>query len=252
MGGMGESATQPLSLSYATRDQICHGAARPHLHFKPAQRADAISPLFGALVARFHDWVAARDGDWLLDRTHARPKPTRAVMGQGFRGHVVGSAVVIYLQPFLHQSAWGQVWGLPEGAPPFRVKPSHVQKVSLTAALERGDFKDTDMELVAHSLSQNGSYSGSMISPVLVILSANSEAFVRDSRAADDIQNEIAAGCLEELPSTRLAIVPFATTKQNATDKKLPVHEAAAGKQPKIRRISDKSAGASALAACSA
>jgi hypothetical protein len=75
---------------------------------------------------------------------------------------------------------------------------------------------------------------------------------VRDSRAADDIRNELAAGCLEEFPSARLAIVPLATIKQNVTDKKLPAHEAAAGKQPKIRRISDKSAGASDLAACNA
>jgi hypothetical protein len=108
------------------------------------------------------------------------------------------------------------------------------------------------MDLVAHSLRDHVNYRGSMISPMLVILSANSEAFVKDSRAADDIRAELDEKCLEEFPSARLAIVPYCTVKQNVTDKKLPAHEAAAGKQPKIRRISDKAAGSSALAACNA
>ena len=91
-----------------------------------------------------------------------------------------------------------------------------------------------------------------MISPMLVILAANSEAFAKDSRAADDIRAELDAKCLEEFPTARLAVVPYCTVKQNVTDKKLPAHEAAAGKQPKMRRISDKAAGSSALAACNA
>jgi hypothetical protein len=91
-----------------------------------------------------------------------------------------------------------------------------------------------------------------MINPMLVILAANSDAFVKDSGAVDDIRAELDEKCLEEFPTARLAIVPYCTAKQNVTDKKLPAHEAAAGKQPKIRRISDKAAGSSALAACNA
>ena len=68
-----------------------------HLHFKPERRADIIDPLFDTLVARFHDWALARDSAWLRGCDPARPKPMRSITGEGFRGHVVGSAVVIYL-----------------------------------------------------------------------------------------------------------------------------------------------------------
>jgi hypothetical protein len=249
---MSEAVVQVLAqLRDSTRSAAVQHVT-PHLHFNPECRADIINPLFDTLVARFHGWALARDSAWLRGCDPARPKLTRAIMGEGFRGHIVGSAVVIYLQPFLHQIAWGQVWRLPEGAPPSRVTAEPVQTVSLAAALARGDFRDTDMDLVAHSLRDHVNYSGSMISPMLVILSANSEAFVKDSRAADDIRAELDEKCLEEFPSARLAIVPYCTVKQNVTDKKLPAHEAAAGKQPKIRRISDKAAGSSALAACNA
>ena len=92
---MAEAVVQPLAQMRDSARPAAEQHVPYHLHFKPAHRDDVINPLFDTLVARFHDWVAACDGDWLLGRDPVRPKLTRAIMGHGFRGHVVGSAVII-------------------------------------------------------------------------------------------------------------------------------------------------------------
>ena len=109
---------------------------------------------------------------------------------KNFQGHVVGSSVVIYLGQYMHQSAWGQVWRLPEGEAPVRVKPTPVHNVNIDEALARGDLKGTGFELLAHTLAQRGCSSPSMMSPLLVVLTSNSAAFTGDQRALKDVDDE--------------------------------------------------------------
>jgi hypothetical protein len=162
---------------------------------------------------------------------------------ENFQGHVVGSSVVIYLGQYMHQSAWGQVWRLPEDEAPVRVKPTPVHNVNIEEALARGDLKGTGFELLAHTLAQRGCSSPSMMSPLLVVLTSNSAAFTGDQRALKDVDDELAPGCLEAFPTPRLGMIPFVTVRQSLVDKKLAAHLKAAGEEAKARRISNKSAG---------
>jgi hypothetical protein len=99
-----------------------------------------------------------------------------------FHGHVVGDSVVIYLGHYMHQSAWCQVWRLPEDRAPVRIEPKPIQNVSLMDALTRGDLKDSGFELLAHTLEARGCSAASMLSPMLVVLTSNSPAFTMDKR----------------------------------------------------------------------
>jgi hypothetical protein len=110
---------------------------------------------------------------------------------KNFQGHVVGSSVVIYLGQYMHQSAWGQVWRLPDGGAPVRVKPTPVHNVNIDEALARGDLKGTGFELLAHTLAHRGCSSPSMMSPLLVVLTSNSAAFTGDQRALKDVDSQI-------------------------------------------------------------
>jgi hypothetical protein len=237
-------STRTLAEMHTTKECI----ERP-LGFHPESRTDLISPAFDAVVARHTSWLLERDSAILRGETPARPRLSLAIFGglEDVHVHIVSNTLVIHLELYLNQHAWGQVWRSAPGEAPVRVTPAPVHTVSLAASLVRGDLSGSSGELLAHILPQRGCYGGSMISPMLVILACNSDRFIGDARAVEDIDNEVAAECLVRFSGADLEIIPYCSIKQNVTDKKIAAHLKAQGQQPKVRRISDKKSGESAL-----
>jgi hypothetical protein len=219
------------------------------LGFHPESRTALISPGFDAVVARYTTWLLSRDSAVLTGVIPARPRLSMAIFAglDEVHLHIVGNTLVIHIELYLNQQAWGKVWRLPPDKAPYRVMPVPVHNVSLAAALERGDLSGTYGELLAHTLPLRGCYGASMISPMLVILAGNSDRFIGDERASKDIDDEIEAGCLEKFLGVDLEMVPYCSITQSTVDKKLAAHLKAQGQEPKVRRIANKKAGFAAL-----
>jgi hypothetical protein len=237
-------STRSVSEMHAPKECI----ERP-LGFHPETRADLISLAFDAVVARHTQWLLERDSAILCGKTPLRPHLSLAMFGdlEDVHVHIVGNTLVIHLELYLNQHAWGQVWRSVPGKGPERVAPVPVHTVSLEASLARGDLTGTTGELLAHILPLRRCYGGSMISPMLVILACNSDRFIGDARAVEDIDNEVEAKCLERFSGADLEMIPYCSINQSTVDKKVAAHLKAQGQQPKVRRISDKKSGESAL-----
>jgi hypothetical protein len=190
-----------------------------NLSFKPASRSDLLHPEFDVVVARFQQWVTKRDLQIMRGQRPTQPRMVTSIMAP-FHGFVTAGMVVIDLQHYLHQSAWGEIWHCPADGIPTRVAPQLIdpQSVTLMAALERGVFKDTSSELLAHTLNQRGCMTASMLSSMRVYLGANTLAFCQNSdRALADIEVEVAAGCLRPMPTMRIDTIPIMIVTQSVT-----------------------------------
>jgi hypothetical protein len=224
--------------------------------FDPEQRSDVLSPIVDQVVAQFVQFARKRDMALMEDPT-AKVSVLSKQMFVDFEGSVSKDTLIINLDPYMNAAALGEVWDLPLNGKPRRVQRRPVQTVSFRAALKRGVFRGTSMELLAATLDGRGNYSGSMIAPNRLYISLNSKVFLAaHERTVKDIKDEMDFGCLRAFASELIERVPACIITQSAVPKRVLAHlkwlREGVLREAKMRRIANKAKNADIAASTNA